>query len=77
MTSTSPIQYKFFLDWSICPTDGILTGTITSSQSGPESNSNKRLNSYSTLQGTPELKLHYQMKFSDIPKVPVLVCRRE
>ena len=41
MVSSIPIQCKKFLNSSILPIDGILTGTIIPRQSGPESNGNK------------------------------------
>ena len=36
-----PIKYECFLNRSICPIDGIQTGTTTSIQSGPGSNGNE------------------------------------
>ena len=58
-----PMEYEYFLCWSICPIDGTLTGTTTPGQSGHWNNSN--------------LEPHYQMQFSVTLTIPTLLGRGE
>ena len=62
----SLLNMNIFLNRSILPIDGTLTGITTPGQSGPGNNGNEGI---LLTDRALEVEFHYQMQFSVIPKI--------